>query len=346
MRVMELTADKGVTDQPVAGPASLDFAVVVIGRNEGMRLLNCLTSLGPMIWRTVYVDSGSSDNSAVEAALLNARVISLDMRQPFTAARARNEGYRRALQSWPEVKFLQFVDGDCLMNAYWLRKARDFMQQRGDVAAVFGRRREQHGDQSIYNRLCDREWSGLPGSVLECGGDVFVRVDALKQAGGYSASLIAGEEPDLCVRLRALGWNVWRLDVEMTLHDAAMTRMSQWWRRNLRAGHAYAEVATLHWSSPQGIWRRSLLRALSWGALLPIASASLATAHPIGLALLFAYPFQIARLAVREGGTRPSSESWCRAMLDVFGKFAECKGAITYFANCVVGRRQRIIEYK
>jgi hypothetical protein len=75
----------------------------------------------------------------------------------------------------------------------------------------------------------------------------------------------------LCVRLRAAGWQIWCLDAEMTLHDAAMTRFGQFWKRAQRAGHAYAEGAAMHGAPPErhGVAGRN--RALIWGAGLPVA---------------------------------------------------------------------------
>ena len=37
-----------------------------------------------------------------------------------------------------------------------------------------------------------------------------MRVEAFEAVGGYRAQLIAGEEPELCVRLREIGWKIWR----------------------------------------------------------------------------------------------------------------------------------------
>ena len=64
---------------------------------------------------------------------------------------------------------------------------------------------ERFPDMSVYNRLIDEEWNVTPGDVKYCGGDVMLRSAALQQAGGYRATLIAGEEPELCVRLRQRG---------------------------------------------------------------------------------------------------------------------------------------------
>ena len=78
-----------------------------------------------------------------------------------------------------------------------------------------------------------------------------MRVVPFEFVHGFRAGLIAGEEPELCVRLRAAGWKIWRLEQEMTLHDAAMTMFGQWWKRTMRAGYAFAEGAYLHGAPPE-----------------------------------------------------------------------------------------------
>ena len=322
--------------------AESGIAIVVIGRNEGQRLLDCLASLDAGATRIVYVDSGSHDGSPEAACRMNAHVVMLDMRLPFTAARARNAGYGEAMRLWPDVDFIQFVDGDCMVDASWLDSASRYMQAHPRTGIVFGRRRERFPEKSTYNALCDREWSGPPGEARECGGDVFVRVQALHEVGGYDSSLIAGEEPEMCVRLRALGWVIWRLDCEMTLHDANITKMSQWWRRNKRAGHAFAEVAVMHWRSPYGIWKRSLVRSICWGGLLP-AAVVVGIFQPAAMTLLALYPVQVARIAARDGF---GAGGWRNGTLDVLGKFAELQGAAIWFVNRLTHRRQKIIEYK
>src|SRR5262249_30270274 len=159
----------------------------------------------------VYVDSGSTDDSVAFARSRGVEVVELDMSIPFTAARARNEGLDRLLKVDPEVHFVQFVDGDCEVQQGWLQKAEQTLQSETAVAVVCGRRRERFPQSSIYNRLCDMEWDTPIGEAGACGGDAMMRVPALRQVGGYRASLIAGEEPELCTRLRGAGWKVLRL---------------------------------------------------------------------------------------------------------------------------------------
>lgn len=313
---------------------------VVIGRNEGARLVACLASLQGRVRRVVYVDSGSTDGSVTAAERAGAEVVALDMTQPFTAARARNAGLERLSGDG----FVQLIDGDCTLDPGWIDTARSHLQMYPDIAVVCGRRREVAPETSVWNRLCDREWAGPPGETRACGGDALMRLGALRAVGGFDSTLIAGEEPELCVRLRATGWKIWRLDAEMTRHDAAMTRFSQWWARSRRAGHAFAEGAALHGRGPSRHWVAETRRALIWGAALPAAILLLALIlHPAALWLLLVYPAQILRLGLRAGGGRGA---WEWAGFTVLGKFAEASGALGYYLGRITGRRARLIEYK
>ncbi len=323
----------------------MSAAVVAIGRNEGERLIACLQSVraatsGPV----VYVDSGSADASLAEAIAHGAATVALDMARPFTAARARNAGLGKLKESAPDTVFVQFIDGDCALAPTWLDAATAFLSKHPDVAVVCGRRRERRPEVSFYNRLCDIEWATPIGEALACGGDALMRREAIDSVGGYREDLIAGEEPELCVRLRAKGWRIWRLDAEMTLHDAAMTRFSQWWRRAERAGHAFAEVSHLHARSPKRIWRAETRRALAWSAIAPVALALATGASPLFLGLLAAYPLQALRLYARYRSE--GADAAARAMLSVIGKFAEAKGALAFYLTLVGGRKRAIMEYK
>ncbi len=324
------------------------IGVVAIGRNEGERLRRCLESVVKQAAAVVYVDSGSTDDSVAMARSLGVETVALDLSIPFTAARARNEGFARLLQIAPEVAFVQFVDGDCEIVPGWLERARQELEARSDVAVVCGRRRERFPDASIYNRLCDMEWDTPVGDADACGGDALMRVEPLRAVGGYRAALIAGEEPELCVRLRAAGWRVVRVDAEMTLHDAAMTRLGQWWKRMVRAGHAFAEVSWLHRGSPQRLWARETRSNWFWGVLVPaLAVAPAYWTWGLSLLLLLGYPvlaWRVYRGRRRRGESGRDARLYARFC--VLGKFAAAAGQFRYHRNRLLARRSTLIEYK
>src|SRR5205814_5820312 len=128
-----------------------------------------------------------------------------------------------------DAQFAFFLDGDCEVVAGWIERAMQEFSARPDAAVVCGRRRERHPEQSVYNRLADLEWDTPIGEAKSCGGDSVMRVEAFKQAGRYDATVVAGEEPELCQRMREKGWKVLRIDAEMTIHDSAMHHFGQWW---------------------------------------------------------------------------------------------------------------------
>jgi hypothetical protein len=243
---------------------------------------------------------------------------------------------------------VQFVDGDCQVVTGWLARAERELMGDPTLAVASGRRRERHPHVSVYNRLCDLEWNTPVGYADSCGGDAMLRASAFREVGGYDPDLIAGEEPDLCLRLRRRGWTIVRLDAEMTLHDAAMTRFRQWWRRSLRAGHAYAEGAARHGRGPERHWVREVRSNWFWGLAVPVTALALAAPSAgLSLALLAGYPALAARvyLAMRRRGFS-SADARVYSIFCVLGKLPQMLGQALYWAERLAGRRAAIIEYK
>ena len=322
------------------------IGVVVIGRNEGERLIRCLRSVVGYVDTIVYVDSGSTDNSVEDASELGVEVVALDLEIPFTAARARNEGFFHLIKVSPHLKFVQFVDGDCEIVPDWLGTAATFLENNQTIAVACGRRRERFPENSIYNLMCDIEWNTPIGEAKACGGDALMRVDAFKAVGGYRNQLIAGEEPEMCVRLRGQGWKVWRIDAEMTLHDAAMTKFRQWWRRSMRSGYAFAEGASLHGNLPERHWVKESRRAWVWGLLIPVFGLLLASISCIYILMIpMAYLLQVLRIAVRNKHLK-STHPWTIAFFMVLGKFPEMVGQVKFLYQKIIGKSGKLIEYK
>lgn len=305
---------------PLAPLAPLNLGAVVIGRNEGKRLHTCLTSIMALNCPVVFVDSGSSDGSAALARSMGCIVVELDQERGFTAARARNAGFERLASLYPALALVQFVDGDCELNPDWLYAAVPVLWQNPWIAAVCGRRRERNPHMSPYNRLCDLEWNTPLGETHSCGGDVLMRAEAFAAVGGFQPSLIAGEEPELCFRLRRAGWTIHRIAADMTLHDAAMTRFGQWWKRNRRSGHAIAEAFADPLRDDPGL-RRTFISNVVWA--LPLA-------WPL-------WPLLWWRVLRRHNAEMAS--------LMVLAKLPHLQGQIGYWLKSR-SKKSKIIEYK
>lgn len=244
------------------------LSVVVIGRNEGMRLERCLRSVREMTnpggdVELIYVDSASTDNSLQVAESFGAKVLSVKPVRP-TAAIGRNAGWRVAYS--PLVLFL---DGDTILDPDFVISCLPAFEDQ-TVVAICGNRREIYPEQSWYNRILDLDWISPPGVTDFCGGDALFRRTALVEAEGYDEGLIAGEEPELCRRLRGKGYKILHLDCPMTGHDLAMTRFAQYWKRATRTGYAYAQVSERFRGSDLPFWEEDAARNRSRALQIPL----------------------------------------------------------------------------
>lgn len=334
-------------------PRARRLGLVVIGRNEGERLARCLLSVRSIASR-VYVDSGSSDGSIALAKGQGVTVVELAVPPPFTAARARNAGLAALLGEVPDLEFVQMVDGDCEMQPGWIAVALAALAAESGLAAVFGRTRERHPDRSIYNALCDDEWNLPVGVAAGCGGIAMFRQAALRQVGSFNAAMIAGEDTELAMRLRKAGWSLRRVDAEMALHDANITRFGQWWGRARRSGHAYGEMAFLHPDARDPNWPATVRGIVVWGAIFPLAllCACVLAAGLQGLwwlapaAIGAAWPLNCARLAWRQSRRLGPRVAWASGVFLMLGKFAQFLGLMAYHRNRLSGRASQLIEYK
>jgi GT2 family glycosyltransferase len=331
-----------------AGPSAPRLGCVVIGRNEGERLRRCLASLPPGL-RTVYVDSGSSDNSVATARAAQVEILELSAERPFTAARARNAGLGHLRSSPPGLApaYVQLIDGDCEVLPAWFEAGVAALADPA-IAVVCGRIVERDVSWSVYNHLCQLEWDWMAVAGGACGGNALVRAEAVDAVGGFDEELIAGEEADLCLRLGRSGYRVQHLPVPMVTHDAALSRFSQWWTRQVRAGFAYAEGAARHGTGPERHWVRERWRIVLFGVALPMVALGLALpTWGASLALLAAYPLLAARTCrrLRRDGWK-SGDAALYAAFATLSRLPQAQGLLRSAIRRARGSEARLIEYK
>jgi len=327
------------------------IGVVTIGRNEGERLIRSLHSLKnhlPAATPIVYVDSGSTDGSIAAARALGVDAIELDMSVPFTMARGRNAGFQYLLEHYPDLSYVQFIDGDCELLPNWIEPAKAALDQAPDLAIVCGRRRERFPEASPYNRLADMEWNTPIGEAKACGGDMLARVAAIKEVGGYTPTLICGEEPEMCIRLRQQGWRIRRIDADMTLHDAAMTHFSQWWKRSIRAGWAIAEGKAMHGAPPENYMVKEARSGWLWGFIVPVLAIGLSwPTQGMSITLLLGYGVLMGRIyQYRRQQHDPPEHAWLYARFCTLSKLPQWIGQARYWLTRLRRQPATLIEYK
>ena len=329
---------------------NFSIGLVVIGRNEGQRLLLSLQSMQSSHCPIVYVDSGSSDNSVEIARPLVSCLHQLDPQTPFSAARARNEGFQQLMAFCPTLQTIQFVDGDCVLYEGWLEAAQAAMQQDAKRAAVIGHLQELNPDASIYNRMCAIEWRSPAGDLTNfgaLGGISMIRADVFKQLGGFKANVIAGEDSEFGVRLSLAGYKVTKIDHFMAIHDANMTTFQQWWKRAVRGGHAIGQRSDLNGKTLAQDCVKERKSTLVWGVVLPILALFLLVfAGRWSLLVLFAYLFLATKVYFyrRKQGENPR-DALTYAQFMPFVKMANGLGLIKFYVN-KAKQSYEIIEYK
>jgi glycosyltransferase involved in cell wall biosynthesis len=326
------------------------LSVVVIGRNEGQRLARCFESIARIetagIREVIYVDSGSTDRSAELASRHGALSVIIHPERP-TAAVGRNTGWRRAASD-----LILFLDGDTVLHPNFPRVACEALSMDDSIGAVWGHRREMHPARSFFNRVLDLDWIYPPGFTEFCGGDVLMRRTALVETGGFDEGLIAGEEPELCRRIRARGFKILHIDEPMTLHDLEITHWSQYWKRAIRTGHAYAEISARFRNSNDALWsseQKANVKRFSWWAI----SFAVAVIASVRLGLIpFAFWITLLLLLSLRSAWRARWKSDDLFTLLLYGIHSQLQqvpifiGQLRYALDRNRGSSSRLIEYK
>jgi glycosyltransferase involved in cell wall biosynthesis len=323
--------------------------VVVIGRNEGSRLIRSLASLAEQSDRIVYVDSGSTDDSVQQAIALGTHVVQMDLSKPFTASRARNAGFAALVEQWPDITKVQFVDGDCQILPDWLADASAALDQDPKRVAVCGWGREIHPEHSVYNRICQVEWRmGSAGEVGAFGGLVMIQRAAFEAVGGFDDAVVAAEDDELAFRLRGNGGVIFKLDRDCFAHDANILRFGQWWKRAQRSGYAYAQVSSMHGLGPEKKFVKELKRTNVWGMVAPaVAVVGAPFTRGLSLGVLARYPVVAARATrVAQGRGSSLADSMAWGISCAFAVFPQVVGAQQFFRNRRRGQTHQMIEYK
>lgn len=309
----------------------MNIGIVVIGRNEGEHLEKSLSSALNNNCLVIYADSASEDNSVEIAKKLKVETISLDKTLPLSAARGRNAGAKRLLELNPAIQLLQFVDGDTTLDPDWLQVARAIMQEKPDIAIVAGELKENNHTTSVFKELSALEWQREPGETPACGGNLMIRADVFFKLGGFNPTMIGGEDPELCYRVRQQGWKVFHSPALMGIHDSKIYHFKDFWKRCIRTGYSYQQISCLYAHAHEKLFLRENISNWVYGGLIPLAALGLAYfTSGWSLAFLLIYPVLIARIYLKLRNQWKPSLAFAYAVTCTISKFPGFYGACKY----------------
>ncbi len=327
------------------------LSVVIIGRNEGERLEHCIRSVQAMNdppegMELIYVDSASTDGSPARAKALGAQVLVVHPERP-AAAIGRNAGWRAAT-----APLILFLDGDTIVDPDFVKAAlSSFTDPK--VAIVWGHLRERYPHASVYQQALDLDWVFPIGVSTFCGGIALMRRHVLEEVGGFNSQLIAGEDQEICHRIRVQGHLILHIDQQMALHDLAITRWSQYWLRAIRTGYAFAEVPTLLHDNPSQFWQRKSYKNVLHASMLVglflvgfIMTLLLISPWPLLLSVVLFLLLSV-RSAVK--ARWKSNHLFTLLLYGLHSQFQHIPiaiGQLSYYYHRWRRQRRRLIEYK
>jgi GT2 family glycosyltransferase len=185
------------------------ISVVVCTYNGSRHLPACLEAVRRLeypSYEVIVVDDGSTDGSAPIAESYGVRVISVPN---GGLSRARNIGAEAA-----NGKIVAYLDDDAAPDPHWLQYLADTFVRTG-CAAAGGPNIPPPGAGDVAE--CVARSPGGPVHVLVSdteaehvpGCNMAVRVSALEALGGFDPQFhVAGDDVDLCWRIRERGWTI------------------------------------------------------------------------------------------------------------------------------------------
>ena len=202
-----------------AGASACRVSVIIKALNEERHIVatvkSALRAVAAVGGEVVLADSCSTDHTVELARPYPIRIVQLAHASERCCGAGPQLGYQHS-----RGEFIYILDGDMQMARGFLERALAFLIGHPDIAGVGGRVVEQNMHSLEYLARGERQSAHLsPGSVDRLDGGGLYRRSAIEAAGYFSdRNLHSYEEFDLAVRLRALGWQLWRLPVDAAYH--------------------------------------------------------------------------------------------------------------------------------
>jgi GT2 family glycosyltransferase len=198
-------------------PCSVSIVIKALNEEKNIcaAIESSLAAVARVGGEVVLADSCSSDRTVELASKYPVRVVQLAHADERCCGAGPQLGYQHA-----RGEYVYILDGDMKMCDGFLEEAVSFLAQHPEVGGVGGRLVELNHESLEYRERAARNHSHLqPGEVDRLDGGGLYRRIAIEEAGYLSdRNLHSYEEFDLGVRLRSMGWKLWRLPLPSCTH--------------------------------------------------------------------------------------------------------------------------------
>ena len=194
------------------------MSVIIKALNEEKNICaaieSSLAAVAEVGGEVVLADSHSTDRTVELASLYPVRVVQLVNPHERCCGVGPQLGYQHS-----RGEYVYLLDGDMRMMPGFLPHALTFLAQHPEAAGVGGRVVELNTESMEYRERALRAAPPESGEVDRLDGGGLYRRRAIDE-GGYlsNRNLHSYEEFDLAVRLRSLGWKLWRIPADAVTH--------------------------------------------------------------------------------------------------------------------------------
>lgn len=209
-------------------------------------------------YEIIVADSVSTDRTVEIASRYPVRVVQFES----IADRGCGAGVQLGYQ-YSRGDFVYIFDGDMEFMPGFLLTAVSYLHEHPDVGGVGGLIEDEYVRNDIDRIRVNNKSTSTAGNMPSLGQGGLYRRSAIEAAGGYAAdrNLLAWEEADLGMRLRAAGWRLVRLPVIGVRHTGHNVNTWDLLSRHWRSGRAKASGVLLRAALPKP-WRMNALRLL------------------------------------------------------------------------------------
>ncbi len=249
-----------------------EISVIIVSYNTEDLIGNCIRSVlaeEDCRKEIFVVDNGSSDKSVayLREGFPMVSLVSNQENRGFAAA--NNQVLNRC-----RGKYIFFLNPDARLRKGALRAILSYMEASPGVGLAGtklvnpdGTLQWSKSERYLGQEYTRGELSGLPGSIAcVIGASMVVHADVVKKIGGFDEDFfLYGEDQDLCLRIRMLGYEIGYIKDAVVVHSGGQserqTPLAELWQKKTSAELLFYRKHYLPESIAR-IRRKNLLQAL------------------------------------------------------------------------------------
>lgn len=176
----------------------------------------------------VLVDSASTDRTVEIAKKYPIKILQLKYKSQFSPAAGRFIGFL-----YSRGNYIQFLDGDMVLDENWFKNAVPLLENDEQVAGVVGITTQEPYNTYHARKLSKWMESLKTGEIKYFDGANLCRRSVLQKIGSYNPYLKGHEETEFSLRITKSGYKILRLPYPQSHHLGGNERFAVFFIKKL-----------------------------------------------------------------------------------------------------------------